>query len=115
MPYGVYIDKIEDDEREVFIYGCLIGDGQRTAGSFVIKGDDLDSDENHDFVKDIEEIRDGGTNENLEPSKERKLVVLDRRKIRDLPLEGPQYDNWIEYVKQGGNCTTSDVIQVLEP
>ena len=40
VPYGVYIDKIEADEWEVFIYGCLIGDGQRTTGSFFIKGDD---------------------------------------------------------------------------
>lgn len=92
-------------------YGCLIGDGQRTTGSFVIKGDELDSDENCDFVKDIGEIRPEGNHAELDPFKKRKAVVLDRRKIRDMPLEGPQYDNWIEYVKQGGNYTTSDVIQ----
>ncbi|MBP1695614.1 MAG: hypothetical protein H6Q41_802 [Deltaproteobacteria bacterium] len=114
IPYGVYIDKIGDDEWEVFIYGCLIGDGQRTTGSFIIKGDELDSDENCDFVKDIEEIRSEGNHAELDPFKKRKTVVLDRRKIRDMPLEGPRYDNWIEYVKQGGNYTTSDVIQVLE-
>ena len=114
MPYGVYIDKIEDDEWEVFIYGCLIGDGQRTTGSFFIKGDDLDYDENSDVGKDIEEIRPEGNHAELKPSQKRKTVVLDRRKIRDMPLQGPQYENWLEYIKQDVNYTTSVVIQALE-
>ena len=114
IPYGVYIDKIGDDKWEVFIYGCLIGDGQRTAGSFIIKGDALDSDENCDFVKDVEEIKSGAYPAELKPSKTRRTVALDRRKMRDLPLEGPQYDNWLEYIKQGEDYTTSDVIQVLD-
>ena len=114
VPYGVYIDKIEADEWEVFIYGCLIGDGQRTTGSFFIKGDDLDYDENSDFGKDIEEIKREGTNESLELPKKGKTAVLDRRKRRDLPLEGPQYEKWLEYIKQGEDHTISGVIQVLE-
>jgi DNA invertase Pin-like site-specific DNA recombinase len=112
VPYGVYIDKIGIDEWDIFIYGCLISDGRRTSGTFSMKGDDLDY-EKPDILKEIEEIRAKGANEGPESSEAKKKVVLDRRKMRDLPLEGPQYPNWLEYIKQGEDYTTSDVIQVL--
>jgi hypothetical protein len=115
MPYGIYIDKVEDDEWEVFIYGCLIGDGQRMAGSFFMKGEDLDYDENRDFGNDIEEIRSRGRSVLLEASESRKKGVLDRRKTRDVPLEGPNHENLLEYLKRREDYTTSDVIQVLQP
>lgn len=111
IPFGIYIDKIGGDEWDIFIYGCLISDGRRTSGVFSIKGDDLDY-ENPDILSEIDEIRAKGANESPEPSETKKKVYLDRRKMRDLPLEGPQYENWLEYIKQGEDYTTSDVIQV---